>query len=78
VAFGGIAFSPDGRRLATSGASFFDLPIRLWDVDTGKELLVIRTRHLFWSLAFLPDGKRLAAAGPNATVLWDVTLPEMK
>jgi WD40 repeat protein len=58
------AFSPDGKRLATtSGTSrdFHDL-IKVWDLSTGKELLTIRARsieQILWS----PDGERIYARG---------------
>jgi len=34
----GMAFSPDGTRLATAGHPFHGGPVQLWDVSTGKEL----------------------------------------
>ena len=34
----GMAFSPDGTRLATAGHSAHGGPVQLWDVNTGKEV----------------------------------------
>jgi WD40 repeat protein len=53
-----VAFSPDGKRLASRGN---DAVIRLWDVNTGKP---VRVFDGFWggeSVAFSPDGTMLAA-----------------
>jgi WD40 repeat protein len=62
---GGVAFSPDGKLLATSGT---EKVIRLWDVASGDEIDHWTTPGYFDALAFSADGKRLAADGG----LWDV------
>jgi WD40 repeat protein len=76
---GGIAFSPDGRLLA-SGTSA-DEPswdmhktVRVWDLATGLERGPFRghCNHVH-SVAFSPDGARLATASGDGTVLlWDI------
>ena len=53
-----IAVSPDGKRIARSGS---DNNVRIWDAETGKELLKYRADGLI-SLAFSPDSKRLVGA----------------
>jgi serine/threonine protein kinase/Tol biopolymer transport system component len=73
-----VAFSPDGKTLASGGGYFSaDLKpgeIMIWDVETGKlrESLKGHTGGV-WSVAFSPDGKTLASASADKTVkLWDV------
>ena len=49
-----IAFSPDGRRLATASESG---ELRVWDPDTGVELLTLRLpAAVAHHLAFTADG----------------------
>ncbi len=69
-----IAFSPDGRLLATS------YPYRgvttLRDAATGKERFTLGRRGEFipvTDLAFSPDGRMVATAGRNGAALWDVS-----
>jgi WD40 repeat protein len=67
----GLAFSPDGRRLASAGR---DRTIKIWDAATGQELNSLDS-HTSWvtGVAFLPDGQRLVSASLDRTVrTWDL------
>jgi anti-sigma factor RsiW len=72
-----VAFSPDGKTLASAGQGG---TIRLWDLAGWKPdepLPPVRTlsghTDTVWSVAFCPDGKLLASGGyDGAIILWDV------
>ncbi len=71
-----LAFSPDGRLLAT--ATFRTNTIKLWETATGRELRNLsavgqNTSSLSPVFAFSPDSRLLAAAGGNNSVrVWEV------
>nr|WP_123666824.1 PQQ-binding-like beta-propeller repeat protein [Actinocorallia herbida] len=63
-----LAFSPDGRTLATVSGNL----LRLWDVRTGTRVWdPAFTGPAFPLLAFTPDGGTLATAGSDGVLLWD-------
>jgi WD40 repeat protein len=65
-----VVWSPDGKRLATGSD---DNTAKVWDAQTGKELLTLRGRSdAVMSVAWSPDGKRLATASDDKMVkVWD-------
>jgi WD40 repeat protein len=63
-----LAFSPDGKLLATGGWH-----VRLWDTATWKESGRFDDYRPITALAFSPDGKTLASGSMNQSIrLWDV------
>jgi WD40 repeat protein/tetratricopeptide (TPR) repeat protein/tRNA A-37 threonylcarbamoyl transferase component Bud32 len=74
---GVLAFSPDGRRLASGGT--VQVPgkqavgkVTIWDVGTGDRGLTLRghTKSV-QGVAFSPDGQRLASTGDGTVKVWE-------
>jgi WD40 repeat protein len=65
-----LAFSPDGKRLATASE---DHTVKVWKTDDGRELLTLAGHAAgVTSVAFSPDGGRLASTGHDRAVhVWD-------
>ena len=53
-----VAFSVDGRQILSYGGD-----IRIWDVETGKEVRRIGDAQSCWIMALLPDGRRALTRG---------------
>ena len=70
----GIAFSPDGSRLAVATS----MGVWLYDAETFDEIaLLTGHKEAVTAVAFSPDGKKLASVSgfnfPGTLKLWDVT-----
>jgi WD40 repeat protein len=68
-----VAYSPDGKLVATAGSS----GVILWDPQTLRQQTFLP--GFVQAVAFSPDSKTLAVAGGDDTVrLWDVNGGELK
>jgi WD40 repeat protein len=72
-----VAFSPDGKRLASAGGfrgTQQPGEVKIWAMDTCQEVATLpHTRNVF-GVAFSPDGRRLATASEDGTLtIWDGT-----
>jgi WD40 repeat protein len=70
---GQVELSADGKLLMTS---LFDGTLRLWDVESGDELLRFNSNCINLYIDMSPDGKYAVTCGPdNDAILWDLSLP---
>jgi hypothetical protein len=62
----GMAFNPDGKRLASAGA---DRLMKVWDLSTANEIGSLRVpTTALHAVAFSPDGTCLASAALDQTI----------
>jgi WD40 repeat protein/DNA-binding SARP family transcriptional activator len=66
----GVAFNPDGARLASIGV---DGTAKVWDVASGQQVLELAgpPGDVGFSVAFSPDGKLLATSWTSQVIVWD-------
>ncbi len=66
----GVAYSPDGKRLASIGIEGMAI---IWDVASGQALLELPADpvEFGFGIAFSPDGKRVAVPWNSRLVVWD-------
>jgi len=65
-----VTFSPDGKLIASAGMGD---GVRLWAVETGKEVLRINAPNHSYAVSFSPDGKTLASGGIDRVIrTWEV------
>jgi WD40 repeat protein len=72
---GGVAYSPDGRRLLIS---FLDggPAVRVWDIQRHTWAATLTGQGETWSMALSRDGRFVAAGGASRDVpLWDLADP---
>lgn len=65
-----IAFSPDGRYIASGGD---DQKVKLWEVASGKEIKTFDGHSSgIYSVAFSPDGRKLVSGSSDGAKMWDI------
>jgi WD40 repeat protein len=81
-----LAFSPDGKWIATAGQSrtpeeqVLSTEVRLWEAATGRERWVgVRHAKRVVALAFSPDGRGLATGSEDGELcLWEVATGKLR
>ncbi|ADR18762.1 caspase family protein [Calditerrivibrio nitroreducens] len=70
-----ISFSPDGKYIVSASD---DKSIRLWDVVTGRELMVFHDTKSVKLAIFSPDNLKILSGNDEGNIkLWDIGTGEM-
>jgi WD40 repeat protein len=64
-----VSLSADGKIAAT--ANTFD--VKVWEVETGKELRRLWAPGLFFGVALSHDGKTVAGSSPDGVRIWNTS-----
>jgi len=67
-----VAYSTDGRLLASAGGRDQENNVGVWEAATGKPIRPVYLKDLVRGVAFSPDGRRLACAPGHSVSLVDV------
>lgn len=72
-----VVFLRDGRLASSGGVPFSAGDVRIWDLATGRSLVLRGHTDLVYGLASSPDGRRLATGSWDRTIkLWDTSTGE--
>jgi WD40 repeat protein len=69
----GIAFSRDGRLIASIG---YDFVVRIREVDSQRQISLLRSFTPVWQLCFTADSRSVVTSGPDGALrFWDASEP---